>query len=564
MYSEPESQEAMKQEVRRFYDHDVVKIIPIPPRAKLLPTRWVVTDKVKDGKTIRSARCCIRGDLEQNKTELITEAPTVAKPILRLTLAWAAANRDWHFSVQDVSRAFLQTEPVDRVVLVQPPKEANVEKGFCWQLIRPVYGLDDAAHGFFKKNSNSHAATGSEMCSMDPATWFYFADRSTPLSYTRDLKGISATHVDDTVAVGNSEFVNEVIAPMDAMLVYGTRETFPTTFLGLQITRSPDAIHMSQDKYVASIVNLDKTLVTRYQSDVVLPGHLQAMMKSKLCQIQQISVTSRPDLAYDCKMLGKRLGYATKLDYHRVYKLVQRLKEETTKMTFPNLDNWYDWMLFAYSDASCKKEPDSIDSCGAGAIILANKKTKKGFPICWRSGVLKRIANSSMNAETQAAVDMTKDVCYVRAILEQMLGKKARDIPCILLIDCMDLFKSIHGLKPVSCKRMMTDIAELKQTYAQGDLIHEIRLVPAEFMLADGLSKPAAKSDSLLNTLQTGKFEPYGGWEVVPQKTAFEKLWVSLPADKRSAALSAGSAHITTTQPPHLDQAFLEDKDKSQ
>ena len=397
------------------------------------------------------------------------------------------------------------------------------------------------------------------MSMMDNATWFYFADNSNTLSYTRDLKGVASSHVDDSVAAGNKQFINEVMAPMAAMLDYGAHSNLPATFLGLQLERGANGITVSQDKYVKTMTNLDKSAVTSFKADALLPAHLQAIMRSKICQVQQISVVSRPDLAYDCKALSKRLGYATKSDYNKVYKLVQRLKESTTTMVFPDLGEWYNWVLFAHSDASCKKESDAIDSCGAGAIILANKKTGKGFPISWRSGVLKRIANSSMNAETQAAVDMTKDIAYTRAILEQMLGKKAKDIPCVLNIDCLDLFKSLHGLKPVSCKRMMVDIAELKQTYAQGEVIQEIRHVPAEEMLADGLTKPGAKSDGLLHTLQTGKFNPYGGWEVVPKQMAFEKLWVALPADKRSASLAAASAHITEQQPPRLNDAMIED-----
>ena len=56
---------------------------------------------------------------------------------------------------------------------------------------------------------------------------------------------------DDSVAAGNKEFTNNVMAPMAAALDYGSQEGLPATFLGLQITRSRDgSIRMDQDKYV--------------------------------------------------------------------------------------------------------------------------------------------------------------------------------------------------------------------------------------------------------------------------------------------------------------------------
>ena len=550
MWQEPASKLAMRQEIERFKQYDVVEEIDVPAGARLLSTRWVMTEKTDaDGTKRRAARCCIRGDLERRVDPVITEAPTVAKPALRLLLGQAARHPDWQIAIRDVQRAFLQTETLEREVLVMPPREANVPAGRCWRLNRPVYGLDDAANGFFNKNANAMVECGAEMCKMDPATYFFFSDGSNPSSAHRELRGMIATHVDDSATAGDNLFLNEIIGPMAAKLDYGTHEPLPAKFLGLQLKRIRDGILMDQDSYVNGMENLDKRAVTQYPYGQILPGEIQAQMKSKLCQVQQVTVVSRPDLAYDVKMLNKRIGFATKKDFFAVIKLVLKLKAQTTMMKFPDMGEWCDWVIVAYSDAACKSESDGVDSCGAGVVLLVNHVTSRGFPISWRSGVLRRIATSSLTAETLAASETIKDIAYTRNILEQMLGIQAKCIPCLMFIDCLDLYKTLHSLKPVVDKRLMVDICELKQTYAARDLVQEIRHIPSNLMLADGLTKPSAKSDGLLSVLQLGIYNPPGGWTIKPDKMAFSKLWVALPDEKRNSCLAQASAHITTTQP---------------
>ena len=76
-------------------------------------------------------------------------------------------------------------------------------------------------------------------------------------------------------------------------------------------------------------------------------------------------------------------------------------------------------------------------------------------------------------------------------------------------------------------------------------------------MLADGLSKPAAKLDGLLHTLQTGNYSPPQGWAITPNPMAFEKLWVALPDELRNRQLAAASAHVSMLPPGQDNKATL-------
>ena len=139
-----------------------------------------------------------------------------------------------------------------------------------------------------------------------------------------------------------------------------------------------------------------------------------------------------------------------------------------------------------------------------------------------------------------------------------MFGTKMDKIPCILFTDCLDLHKTLHGMKPVADKRLQVDLAELKQTYSEQKLIQEIRHIHADRMLADGLTKPAARSDGLLHVLQTGRYQPAGdkGWTIKADPTAFSKLWVATPSDQKQANLARNSDHVTTENPHPAEALF--------
>ena len=44
----------------------------------------------------------------------------------------------------DIRAAFLQSDPLDRVILLKPPKQFRKDSDTLWLLLKPVYGLNDA------------------------------------------------------------------------------------------------------------------------------------------------------------------------------------------------------------------------------------------------------------------------------------------------------------------------------------------------------------------------------------------------------------------------------------
>ena len=96
----------------------------------------VIIEKNKDIK----ARLVVRGFQEVNKPK--SDAPTASRESFRIFLSLTATQL-FELKALDVTSAFLQSKPIERNIIIQPPKEYK-KKGFVWKLNKAIYGLIDA------------------------------------------------------------------------------------------------------------------------------------------------------------------------------------------------------------------------------------------------------------------------------------------------------------------------------------------------------------------------------------------------------------------------------------
>jgi hypothetical protein len=118
---------------------------------------------------------------------------------------------------------------------------------------------------------------------------------------------------------------------------------------------------------------------------------------------------------------------------------VRYLKKTNDKvgLTFPTLDRRILHLLF-YADASFSTREDK-SSQGGYACLLADKLKRCCF-LDYPSGKLKRIARSSMAAETLAFGDAFDAAFTIREEVSALIGHR---IPMRMLADSAGLFDSI-------------------------------------------------------------------------------------------------------------------------
>ena len=93
------------------------------PNLKVIPTRWVETDKAEVGEEpIMKSKIVVRGDLE-DASKMRTDAPTCSQTMISTVFSLAAC-RDVDLWAGDISAAFLQgsQSQMDRILVLRMPK----------------------------------------------------------------------------------------------------------------------------------------------------------------------------------------------------------------------------------------------------------------------------------------------------------------------------------------------------------------------------------------------------------------------------------------------------------
>ena len=81
---------------------------------EVISVRWVITEKLKEGKSLIKARLVARG-FEANSQELSKYSPTCSKEAVRLAIS-IASSEGWVCHTIDVKSAYLQGNKIGRDV----------------------------------------------------------------------------------------------------------------------------------------------------------------------------------------------------------------------------------------------------------------------------------------------------------------------------------------------------------------------------------------------------------------------------------------------------------------
>ena len=122
-----------------------------------ISVRWVLTEKMIEGKTQVKARLVARGFEDASRDDERKDSPTCGRENLRLLFALISAC-NWRINTMNIKSVFLQGKSIEQDVFIKPPKEANTTK--LWKLKTTVYGLCDAPREWYLSVKKELLATG--------------------------------------------------------------------------------------------------------------------------------------------------------------------------------------------------------------------------------------------------------------------------------------------------------------------------------------------------------------------------------------------------------------------
>ena len=153
---------AKEKEIQNWMENDVFEEVE-DKKQKAITVRWVITEKIKEGRLITKARLVARG-FEENTEILRKDSPTCSREAIRILIAIASSN-NWKCNTVDVKSAYLQGNEIQRKLYLKPPPEFN--NGNLWKLKKTVYGLCDAAREWYMRVKKELNSLGVKMCSLD-------------------------------------------------------------------------------------------------------------------------------------------------------------------------------------------------------------------------------------------------------------------------------------------------------------------------------------------------------------------------------------------------------------
>ena len=489
LHSDPKCVQAKAKELESWDEFGVYEEV-CNEGQETIGTSWMLVEKVINGKLGVKARLCIRGDQEKSKHR--TDSPTVHKTSINLFYLLAAA-KGWRIHTADIKCAFLQGENIDREVFVMPPKERRVP-GIIWRMIKRAYGFTDASRGFYLELSKRLIELGCVQSKFDPAVYLYYSKDSV-------LQGLVLTHVDDLLhGSGSASFWRDIMKPLKEKFQFGVEEQDEFRYVGMHVKQLEEAIMINQDEYIAS---MEMPFPRDGSDEEVLDDHGQSEFRSLLGRVGWLGSHSRPDLVFDHISLSTKLGKATVSDHNSLLKIAKKMLAESTEMKFSKLGDLKSWVIDAYADAGYRSLPDKVSSCGGQVVIVRDTTSNAACVISWRGRKLKRIVTSSTAAETLALNDVVSEVLFTKALLGEIFGEMACQIPVNLYTDSKNVQRAVYSTSMVEDPRLRLDIACLRESLEKGEVSTLKRVVSKE-MLANCLTKQGASSKALMTVLRSG------------------------------------------------------------
>lgn len=427
---------AIAEELESIKSNAVYEVVERPADRKVVSSKFVF--KIKrgaDGAVERyKARLVARGFTQQEGVDFDeTFAPVVKFATIRTVLAMAAA-RKLVVHQMDVKTAFLHGE-LEEEVFLEPPydvEHSDIQPGKVWRLRKALYGLKQAPRQWNIKLHEFLESLGFERTRSDAS--LYARDARNPSSFYC----VVAVYVDDLLIVGQEKTVLEVKRQLAARFTMSDMGRVQW-LLGIEVKQHGSFFYLSQRKYVEDMLERFgmsncKPASTPLDAGAgaVLSVAMQPATEEERLEMQRVPyrsavgslmylmVATRPDLAAAVGVVS-RFMESPGVAHWQAVKRIFRYLRGTTDMAL-ELGGCDDGgvVLQGFCDSDWGGDPDSRRSTTGYIFSLGTGS------ISWSSKRQATVALSSTEAEYVAASFATREVLWLRTLLEEIGCKQER------------------------------------------------------------------------------------------------------------------------------------------
>ena len=161
------------------------------------------------------------------------------------------------------------------------------------------------------------------------------------------------------------------------------------------------------------------------------------------------------------------------------------------------------WVIEVSTDASLSNLNEGVDSVEARIVIVKNDKDDCA-PILWSANKIKRIVDSTLEAECLSLLSGLKEAIYLREVIEEIFKLKDKAVPVRAIVDNKSTVDAVHSTAPVEDKKLRRDVARIKQMLNTKE-IRSVTWCPGREQLADCMTKRTASSFKLMQVMKSGR-----------------------------------------------------------
>ena len=356
-----------------------------------------------------------------------------------------------------------------------------------------MYGLSDASLKWYTKVKKFVTDNNGIISKIDPSLFLWYNTKQA-------VVGIMTIHVDDFLCTGDNGFIESFISKLQENFAVGKIETKCFKYLGLNIKHEGNIVTLDQQNYVDNLSKIDIDIERRKNLTAPLTTYEKEILQSKIGQLLWLCNQTRPDISFHISNLASNLNRATINQLIHCNKIISKVKSNNLKLQYQKLQG--DLKLVVYTDASFGNLNDG-GSQGAYLIFFVASNGCCNL-LSWQSKRLKRIARSSLAAETIAMLDGLDATLYISELLKETY--KNDKILIEVYTDNKSHHEALQSSKYVTDKCLRIDIGALKEIISNKQ-IENIIWIKSAHQIADSLTKHGANSLPLINVLQEGHFQ---------------------------------------------------------
>lgn len=410
-------EQAMKEELKSLLQNNTWEYVSCPFNKNIVDSKWVFSIKIDAfGNPKYKARLVARGFSQQYLIDYKEVfAPVVRINTFRLMIAFANQH-NLLIHQMDVKTAFLHGKLEEEIYMRIPEGIVQSKNKVC-KLNKAIYGLKQSARCWFTRFDEVLKRHGFINSSSDRC--LYILDRG---DIRKNIYVI--LYVDDTLLmtfdlltmIKFKKYLKEQFSMVDM--------NEAKLFLGINIERKNNVIHLSQTSYLESVLKkfnmqdcnaVSTPLPTKLNYKALNADvFYDAPIKNLIGCLSYAMLCTRPDLCFSLNVLSRYQSKNNQEVWLMLKRILRYVKGTLNlKLKYESVD--FNDILTGFVDSDWATDEIDRKSTSGYLFKMFGKNT-----ISWNSRKQDSVATSSTEAEYMALFEGIREACWLKSLLKSI------------------------------------------------------------------------------------------------------------------------------------------------